>query len=161
MATKIRPATPADAELILQFIRELAVFEKAPDAVKATAEDLRRDGFGPQPRFESFIAEVEDRPAGFALIFYNYSTWEGSIGIHLEDLFVSPWARNKGVGRALIAAVTARAVEQRCSRLDLSVLQWNPARQVYRGLGFQCLSEWVSYRLEGEALHTLARQGRP
>jgi len=158
MATTVRPATPADAELILQFIRELAVFEKAPDAVKASAEDLRRDGFGPQPRFESFIAEVDDRPAGFALFFHNYSTWEGSIGIHLEDLFVSPWARGKGVGRALVAAVASRALERQCPRLDLSVLQWNPARQVYRNLGFHCMSDWVSYRLEGDALRAVAGQ---
>ena len=156
MTTTIRPAVPADAALILQFIRELATFEKAPEAVKATEEDLLRDGFGSQPRFESFIAEVDGRSAGFALFFHNYSTWEGCAGIHLEDLYVSPWARGKGVERALIEAVAARAAERRCPRLDLSVLHWNPAREVYQKLGFRALSDWVSYRLEGDALASLA-----
>lgn len=156
MTTTIRPAVAADAALILQFIRELATFEKAPEAVKATVEDLLRDGFGSQPRFESFLAEVDGRSAGFALFFYNYSTWEGCAGIHLEDLYVSPWARGKGVGRALIEAVSTRAAERRCPRLDLSVLHWNPAREVYRKLGFRALSDWVSYRLEGDALADLA-----
>ena len=159
MSTTIRPGTADDVDLILQLIRELAAFERAPDAVKATADDLRRDGFGPSPRFESLIAEVDGRPAGFALFFYNYSTWEGRCGVYLEDLFVSPWARGKGVGRALIAAIAARAVDQRCPRLDLSVLHWNPAREVYRRLGFRPLSDWVSYRLEDEALTHLAREG--
>ncbi len=156
MTTTIRSAAPADAALILQFIRELATFEKAPEAVRATVEDLLRDGFGSQPRFESFIAEVDGSSAGFALFFYNYSTWEGCTGIHLEDLYVSPWARGKGVGRALIEAVATRAAERRCTRLDLAVLHWNPAREVYQKLGFRALSDWVSYRLEGDALADLA-----
>ncbi|HOE48905.1 MAG TPA: GNAT family N-acetyltransferase [Polyangiaceae bacterium] len=156
MSITIRPATPDDVEFILQLIRDLATFEKAPDAVKATVEDLLRDGFGPHPRFESLIAQLDDRPAGFALYFYNYSTWEGTTGIHLEDIFVLPWARGHGVGRALIGAVAMRAKERRCPRLDLSVLHWNPAREVYRKLGFVPLSERVSYRLEGEALSQLA-----
>lgn len=157
MTTTIRPAVSSDAALILQFIRELATFEKAPEAVKATVEDLLRDGFGPQPRFESFIAEVNGRSAGFALFFYNYSTWEGCAGIHLEDLYVSPWARGKGVGRALLEAVAARAAERHCPRLDLSVLHWNSARDVYQKLGFRALNDWVSYRLEGDAIAALAQ----
>ena len=99
--TVIRPATIADVPLILDFIRRLAEYEREPDAVVATEDDLRRDGFGPAPKYRCVIAEWESRPAGFAFFFYNYSTWRGRPGIYLEDLFVLPEMRGHGIGKAL------------------------------------------------------------
>ncbi len=115
----IRAATPADIPVILDLIRSLAAYERDPDAVKTTEADLLRDGFGEQPCFECLIAENgegEERgqPAGFALYFYNYSTWRGRSGIHLEDLFVLPRFRGQGIGKALLARVAARAAERGC-----------------------------------------------
>lgn len=155
----VRPAVEADAPVILAFIRELAEFENEPDAVKATVTDLRRDGWGERPVFEAFIAELDGVPVGFALTFRNYSTWEGRHGIFVEDLYVRTEARRHGVGRRLLAAVARRAVEQGCRRVDLNVLDWNPARSFYTALGFRHLQEWLPYRLSGEALGALAGEG--
>ena len=155
----VRPAVEADAPVILAFIRELAVFENEPDAVKATEADLRRDGWGERPVFEAMIAELDGAPVGFALTFRNYSTWEGRHGIFVEDLYVRPDARRHGVGRRLLAAVARRAVEQGCRRVDLNVLDWNPARGFYAALGFRHLEEWLPYRLAGDALGALAAEG--
>ncbi|NYZ15730.1 GNAT family N-acetyltransferase [Azospirillum sp. RWY-5-1] len=152
----VRPAVEADAPVIPAFIRELAVFENEPDAVKATEADLRRDGWGERPVFEAMIAELDGAPVGFALTFRNYSTWEGRHGIFVEDLYVRPEARRHGVGRRLLAAVARRAVEQGCRRMDLNVLDWNPARGFYAALGFRHLEEWLPYRLTGDALGVLA-----
>jgi GNAT superfamily N-acetyltransferase len=154
----VRLATPADVETILAFIKGLAAFEHEPDAVKATVDDLRRDGFGEHPRFETLIAEQDEQPVGFALFFPTYSTWEGRPGIHLEDIFVVEHVRGHGVGRKLMAALAALAVARGCARLELSVLHWNPAREFYHHLGMGHLQEWLPYRLSGEALRRLAAE---
>jgi len=154
----VRPATTADVETILTFIKGLAAFEKEPDAVKTTAADLLRDGFGVNPKFEALIAEQGGQPVGFALFFPTYSTWEGRSGIHLEDLFVVEEARGCGVGRKLMSALAALAVARGCARLELSVLHWNPAREFYHRLGMGHLAEWLPYRLSGEALRALAAE---
>ena len=154
----IRAATPADIPAILDLIRALATYERAPDAVKTTEADLLRDGFGEQPCFECLIAENgEGQPAGFALYFYNYSTWRGRSGIHLEDLFVSPRFRGQGIGKALLARVAARAAEQGCPRLQWDVLAWNQtAIDFYRGLGAEFLDEWRIMRVADEGIRSLA-----
>ncbi len=153
----IRAATAADIPLILDLIRALAAYEREPDAVKTTEADLLRDGFGPHPRFECLIAEAAGEAAGFALFFYNYSTWRGRAGIHLEDLFVHPRFRGQGIGKALLARVAARAAEQGCVRLQWDVLDWNQtAIDFYQGLGAKFLSEWRIMRVNDEAIHSLA-----
>ncbi len=153
----IRPATPADIPLILDLIRALAAYEREPDAVKATEADLLRYGFGEHPTFECLIAEVDGEAAGFALFFYNYSTWRGRPGIHLEDLFVYPRFRGHGIGKALLARVAARAAEQGCVRLQWDVLDWNQtAIDFYQGLGAKFLTEWRIMRVNDEAIHALA-----
>jgi GNAT superfamily N-acetyltransferase len=171
----IRPATPADAPQILTFIRELAIYEREPDAVLATEADLLRDGFGlaqdavttlvptQAPRFQCVIAEVEDAgervAAGFALYFTSYSTWLGHHGIRLEDLYVTPARRGQGIGKALLAYLARIAVDQGCPRLEWDVLAWNqPAIDVYEAIGATTLTEWRIMRLSGEALQTLPRQ---
>jgi GNAT superfamily N-acetyltransferase len=171
---QIRPATPADIPEILAFIRELAEYEHEPASAQATPADLLRDGFGPTPRFHCLLAEWfeptpigngerttdnEQRlpPAGFALYFHNYSTWRGNAGIFLEDLFVRPAFRGRGIGKALIAAVAAIAVAEDCSRFEWAVLDWNtPAIDFYRSLGAIPLSEWTTMRLSGPPLAALA-----
>ncbi|MGE0713205.1 MAG: N-acetyltransferase family protein [Planctomycetota bacterium] len=157
----MRRARVDDVEQILALIRELADYEREPDAVRATPDDLRRDGFGPDPAFEALLAEVEgEGVVGLALYFGNYSTWEGRRGIYLEDLYVRPAARRRGVGRALLAALAAEVRRRGGARLDLSVLDWNqPARDVYAALGFEHKHDWRPYRLEGAALERLAAEG--
>ena len=153
----IRPATPADVPTILRFIRELATYEREPDAVLATEADLLRDGFGPTPRFWALIAEHDGAPAGFALYFTSYSTWRGHHGIRLEDIYVTPSLRGKGIGKALLVRLAQIAVEQGCPRLEWDVLEWNaPAIAVYERLGAEILTEWRIMRLSGDALQTLA-----
>jgi len=155
----VRPATPADVPAILNFIRELATYERAPDAVVATEADLLRDGFGPTPRFNAIIADYDGAPAGFALYFTSYSTWRGHHGIRLEDLYVTPSLRGKGIGKALLASVARVAVEQGCPRLEWDVLDWNaPAIAVYESIGAHILTEWRIMRIADEALQALADQ---
>ncbi|HUA90927.1 MAG TPA: GNAT family N-acetyltransferase [Terracidiphilus sp.] len=157
MATTIRPATATDVPLILGFIRALAAYERAPDAVVATEDGLLRDGFGPHPYYECLIAEYDGKPAGFALYFYNYSTWMGRPGIYLEDLFVHPELRGHGIGKALLQRVAAVAVEKGCQRLQWEVLDWNtPAIDFYAAMGAEFLDEWRNVRVGGEALKRLA-----
>jgi len=153
----IRPAAPADIPHILAFIRELAEYERAPASAIATEADLLRDGFTEPRRFHCLIAEWQNAPAGFALYFYNYSTWRGHAGIYLEDLFVRPPFRGKGIGKALLAAVAAIAVAEGCPRLEWAVLDWNtPAIDFYHSLGATPMSEWTIMRLAGDALDRLA-----
>ena len=160
MITVIRRATAADAAQILEFIRALAAFERAPDAVTATEEGLIRDGFGAHPFFQCLIADYDGHPAGFALYFFNYSTWVGRPGIYVEDLFVLPHFRRKGIGRELLRQVAAIAIENGCQRLQWEVLDWNtPAIDFYRDLGAEFLDEWRNVRLSGEALRRLATYG--
>jgi GNAT superfamily N-acetyltransferase len=153
----IRPATPTDVPIILHFIRELALYEREPDAVIATESDLLRDGFGPTPRFRCLIADLNDTAVGFALYFTSYSTWLGHHGIRLEDLYVTPAHRRQGIGKALLAALARIAVDEGCPRLEWDVLTWNqPAIDVYEALGATTQTEWRIMRLTGNALHSLA-----
>jgi GNAT superfamily N-acetyltransferase len=154
----IRPARATDCALLLAFVRELAEYEKQPRDVVAAEADLLRDGFGPRPRFEAVIAEWEGQPAGFALWFYNYSTWAGRHGLYLEDLYVRPAHRGRGIGKALLAHLARVAVEQDCARFQWQVLDWNtPSIRFYEALGARSLPEWITMRVEGAALATLGR----
>jgi GNAT superfamily N-acetyltransferase len=158
----IRPATPNDIAEILAFIRELADYECEPASAVATHADLLRDGWGSTPRFHCLIATWQDQPAGFALYFYNYSTWRGHAGIYLEDLFVRPAFRGRGIGKALLSAIAAVAVAEGCPRLEWAVLDWNtPAIDFYNSLGATPMSEWTTMRLSGDALAHLAQANRP
>jgi GNAT superfamily N-acetyltransferase len=141
----IRPAVADDCGLILQFIRELALYEKAPDAVVATEAQLRTFGFGPQRHFEALIAELDGAPAGMALFHPRFSTWTGTPTVFLEDLYVTEAARGHGVGRRLMARLAAIALQRGWGRIDFHVLDWNPARGFYRKLGFDHLEEWLRY----------------
>jgi GNAT superfamily N-acetyltransferase len=155
--SSIRAAEAADVPLILQLIQELAEYEREPQAVVATEQDLIRDGFGERPLFQCLIAEEDGRPVGFALYFFNYSTWRGRPGIHLEDLFVRPAFRGQGIGKALLVRVAAVAVENQCSRFQWDVLDWNQtAIDFYESLGAKFLSEWRIMRVSGKALAVLA-----
>lgn len=157
---RIRPAEQSDAALILAFVRELAEYEREPQAAVATEADLLRDGFGPQPRFHCLIAEWNHAPAGFTLFFYNYSTWEGRAGIYIEDLFVRPAFRKQGIGRALFASLAQRAIEEKLSRIVWQVLDWNqPAIDFYNSLGAQPAAEWQTMRLSGDAICAVAATG--
>lgn len=157
MALTIRPAVPADAPQILAFIRALAAYEREPDAVFATEQDILLHGFGPQPYFSCLIAELDGQPAGFALYFFNYSTWLGRPGLYLEDLFVPPELRGRGIGRALLQRVAAAALQHGCQRLQWEVLDWNtPAIDFYRAMGAEFLDEWRNVRVSGDALTRLA-----
>ena len=160
MATTIRAATEADVPQILAFIRALAAFEREPDAVTATEEGLLRDGFGPNPIYYCLIADRDGQPAGFALYFFNYSTWKGCPGIYLEDIFVHPEFRGLGIGKALLQQVAAIAVQKGCPRLQWEVLDWNtPAIDFYKAMGAEFLDEWRNVRVSGEALDRLASVG--
>src|SRR5579863_156946 len=153
----IRPATIHDVPLILQFIRDLAAYEREPDAVSATEADLIRDGFGERPEFRVVIAEWDGEPAGFALFFHNYSTWEGRPGLYLEDLFVRPEFRGKGIGKALLVHLARLAREEHCARFVWQVLDWNaPSIAFYESMGARFIQEWRTMRVEGEALQRLA-----
>jgi GNAT superfamily N-acetyltransferase len=156
----IRKAERRDVPQMLEFIRELAKYEREPHAVVATEEDLLRDGFGDAPRYFCLVAEWEGEPAGFAFYFHTYSTWLGRWGLYLEDLFVRPQFRGKGIGKALLVELARIAVREKCGRINWQVLDWNrPAIEFYRGLGARMLTEWETFRLAGEALERLARDG--
>lgn len=156
-AILIRSATVADAPLILELIRALAEYERLTHEVSATEEALRLTLFGAQPYAQALIAECGDAAAGFALYFHNYSTFLAKPGIYLEDLFVRPEQRGKGVGKALLARLAQRAVERGCGRLEWAVLDWNePAIRFYQSLGAQRLTDWTVNRVTGTALAQLA-----
>jgi GNAT superfamily N-acetyltransferase len=158
---KIRLATPNDVPQILAYIRELALYEREPDAVLATEASLLRDGFGSTPRFQCVIAELGEKPAGFALYFTSYSTWLGHHGIRLEDLYVTPSLRGQGIGKALLSHLARMAVEQGCPRLEWDVLTWNqPAIDVYEAIGATTQTEWRIMRLSGYALTNLAFESK-
>jgi GNAT superfamily N-acetyltransferase len=156
----VRFAEPADAGLVLQLIHELAVFERAPDAVVATEADLIRHGFSPERKFEAILAFLDGEPAGLAVFHSRFSTWLGRPGMYLVDLYVRPEARRCGVGRRLMARLAAIAVERGWGRIDFQVLDWNPARDFYARLGLQHLGEWLRYGGDGEVLRRLAAEDR-
>jgi len=158
----IERATAADAPLILDLIRELAAYEKMSGDVVATETGLREALFGPVPGAEVLIARSDGRPAGFALFFHNFSTFVGRRGLYLEDLFVRPEFRRRGIGRRLLVELAAIAVARGCGRFEWSVLDWNqPAIEFYKQLGATPLTEWTIFRVAGDALTTLAAQSTP
>jgi len=153
----IRAATPADRDLVFAFIRDLAEYERLLDDVVATPDDVARALFAPHPRVFCDLAEWNGEPAGFALWFYNYSTFRGRHGIYLEDLFVKPAFRGKGIGKALLAHLAKRAVAEGCARVEWWVLDWNePSIKFYESLGAIPMEEWTVFRLTGDALKRLA-----
>lgn len=153
----IRPATPADTDTLLRFIRELAVFEKAGHEVLATPEHLQRTLFAPQPAVFGLVCERAGEAIGFAVYFFNYSTWQGQHGLYLEDLYITPQQRGVGAGKAMLSHLARIAVERDCGRFEWSVLDWNtPAIDFYDSLQAQPQSEWIRYRLTGVALQQLA-----
>ena len=156
----IRKAEPRDVPVLLELIRALAEYEKEPKAVVATEEDLLRDGFWQEPRYFCLVAEWNGEVAGFAFYFHTYSTWLGKWGLYLEDLFVRPQMRGKGIGKALLVELARIAVREKCGRVNWQVLDWNrPAIEFYESLGAKMLTEWETFRLTGEALERLARDG--
>ena len=158
---RIRLATADDTRLLLHLIRELAAYERAPNAVVATEEDLRRYGFGPERQFEALLAFLDGEPAGLALSIPGFSTWLGRPGMYFEDLFVTQEARGKGIGRRLMTRLAAIAVERGWERIDFQVLDWNPAPGFYRQLGFEHLGEWLRYSGDAAALRRLAAEDLP
>ncbi len=160
MALRIASATERDLSLILSFIKKLAEYEKLSHVVVAT-EDLLRDAlFGPRPVAEVIIAYWDDEPVGFALFFHNFSTFLGRRGIYLEDLFVDPPHRGKGIGKALLVQLAKIAKERNCGRFDWAVLDWNkPSIEFYKSLGAVPLDDWTLFRLTGDALDRLAASG--
>jgi GNAT superfamily N-acetyltransferase len=158
----IRPATAADVPAILALIRELALYEREPDAVVATEDDLLRDGFGPSPAFEVLLADWNGETIGFALYFFTFSTWRGRRCLYLEDLFVQPQHRGRGAGLALMRALAREAVARDCPRFCWQVLDWNePAIAFYERLGAKFQREWLTVRLEGDDLAALAASAAP
>jgi diamine N-acetyltransferase len=157
MSLLIRDAARADAPLIVQLIRELALYERAPDAAKAGVADIEKALFGANPKVHALIAEWNGEAAGFAVYFFNFSTWTGKHGVYLEDLFVREAARGQGIGKALLVRLAAIARDNDCARLEWSVLDWNePAIRFYTSLGAKAMKEWTVYRVEGAGLETLA-----
>jgi GNAT superfamily N-acetyltransferase len=155
----IRPARPEDSETIASLIRELATYECLAHEAKATADDIRRNLFGPRPFAEALIAEVAAEAVGFALFFHNFSTFRGLPGLYLEDLFVRPECRGLGIGKALLATLARLAVERDCGRLEWAVLDWNePAIGFYRSLGAVPMNEWTVFRVTDKALAELANR---
>jgi GNAT superfamily N-acetyltransferase len=154
----IRTAAKTDVPLILEFIRELAEYERDPLAAVATEADLLRDGFeSAQPKFRVVIAEWNGQAAGFAFYFFNYSTWMGRPGLYLEDLFVRPAFRGKGIGKSLMQHLAEIALEENCYGMRWQVLDWNtPAIDFYDSLGGKVLKEWLTVRVMGEDLKKLA-----
>lgn len=154
---EIRPATAADAQLILDFIIELAVYERAKHSVVTSVDEISVTLFGLDAKAYALICTVDGVPAGYAVYFYNYSTWLGRNGIWLEDVYVTPACRGRGAGKALLKHVANIAVRENCGRFEWSVLDWNtPAIEFYEALGAQPLDEWTIYRLTGAALRQLA-----
>jgi len=156
-ALLIRKAQPRDCALILRFVRDLALYEKALEEVMATEADLHKLLFAEHPRVFALICEIDGEAAGFALYFYNFSSWLGRLGLYLEDLYVDPAQRGRGAGKALLQHLARQAVAEGCGRFEWNVLDWNePAIQFYESFGARPQSEWVGYRLTGKALEDFA-----
>jgi len=155
-ASTIRPATIADVPVILQLIRDLATYERAPDEVTATEEQLIDVLFGERPAAEVLLVFEKNVPVGFAVFFHNFSTWLGRPGLYLEDLFVRPEHRGKGYGRALLVELAKVAQKRGCGRMEWAVLDWNePAIQFYRKLGANPMNEWTVFRLTRDGIAKL------
>lgn len=155
----LRKAEPGDVALILEYVRELALHVGEPDQAVATEADLRAALFGERPYVWALMAEWEGRPAGFALWFLQFSTWEGKPSLYLDDLFVRPEFRGRGIGKALLNRLAAIALERGCTRFQWSVLEWNvSAIAFYEAVGARILKELLTCRVEGEALRALARE---
>lgn len=156
-AIQIRPAQPTDIDHIYQQIVELAVYEKEPDAVKTNPEQLAVALFGEQAKAFALICDVDGEMAGYAIYFYNFSTWLGQYGIFLEDLYITPEFRGCGAGKALLKHLAQKAVAENCGRFEWNVLDWNkPAIDFYESFGAEPQSEWLGYRLTGDALKAFA-----
>lgn len=154
----IRKATADDAGLILGFITDLAIYEKAEEEVVATESDIRNSLFGSDSVASAIICSIDNDPVGFAVYFLNYSTWLGKYGLFLEDLYVSPRYRGSGAGKALLKHLAKIALSKDCGRFEWNVLDWNkPAIKFYQSLGAKPQDEWVGYRLTGHALEELAK----
>ncbi len=153
----IRAVRADEVELVLAFVRELAEYERLAHEVTATAQDLRAALFGARPYAEAVIGCIDGQPCGFALYFHNFSTFVGKPGLYLEDLYVRPAARGRGLGSHMLAWLARLALERGCGRFEWSVLDWNePALKVYRGLGARAADDWTLHRVTGEALLQLA-----
>ena len=157
MNITIRPSHREDAALILRFITELAIYEKAGDQVAATVESIEASLFGEDSPARALICEVDGEPAGYAVYFFNYSTWQAKKGLYLEDLYISPAMRGVGAGKYLLQQLAAIAVDNGCGRFEWSVLDWNqPAIDFYLSIGAQPQDEWVRYRMTGSPLRDFA-----
>ncbi|MFP6860236.1 GNAT family N-acetyltransferase [Pseudomonas sp.] len=158
MPLNIRPATAEDAALILRFITDLAIYEKAEHEVKTDAAEIEASLFGPDSSTRALICEHEGQPIGYAVYFFNYSTWLGKHGLYLEDLYVSPEKRGVGAGKALLRHLAQLAVAKGCGRFEWAVLDWNqPAIDFYQSFGARPQDEWTTYRLTGQALLDFAQ----
>lgn len=151
--------TPQDVPLVVSYIKELAEYERDPDAAVATADDILHFAFSDHPLIHVVMAEWEGKPAGFALWFYNFSTWEGKAGIYLEDLYIRPEYRRNGIGKALLIHLARVAVQNNCTRFVWQVLDWNePSINFYRQMGAKTMDAWLTCRVEKESLVELANQ---
>ena len=152
----VRPATIKDVGLLHRFSVDLATYEDEPHAVTSTPDTLARDGFGRDPQFAALIAERGETAVGYVLYTFNYSVWTAARGIFIEDIWVVPGERRGGVARALMQALAQECAARGYKRIDLNVLDWNPARAFYEKLGFKWIRNWLPCRLSGEALEKLA-----
>lgn len=158
MSITIREAVANDAKTIYDFINELAIYEKEPDAVKTTVEETKEKIFGEKSTVKAIICEENAIAIGMAVYFYNYSTWLGKNGIYLEDLYVSESKRGLGAGKAMLKYLAKKALEENCGRFEWSCLDWNtPSRNFYESIGAKSQDEWIGYRLEGESLINFAK----
>ena len=157
MPLKIKEAIPKDSQTIFDFIMELAIYEKLPNAVKTTVKEIKNSIFSPNSTVKALICEEDGKAIGYAVYFYNYSTWLGKNGIYLEDLYVNESKRGKGAGKAMIKYLAKKAISENCGRFEWACLDWNtPSREFYESLGAVALNEWIGYRLEGETLEKFA-----
>ena len=149
----IRDAKVEDSQAILDFITDLAIYENAKEEVKTNVEQIKESIFGDNSTVKALICEENNIPIGFAVYFYNYSTWLGKNGICLEDLYVSEEKRGKGVGKAILKHLVKKAYDEGCGRVEWSCLDWNtPSREFYESIGAVSQDEWIGYRLEGDAI---------
>ena len=157
----VRPVRPSDVPAVVAMVHELADFERAADQCRLTADQLTGVLFDEPTVFGHVAVDADDEPVGFALWFLNFSTWTGTSGIHLEDLYVRPRARGTGAGGALLAALAEICVRRGYQRLEWVMLDWNPAAEFYAAIGATVTSDWLPYRLAGDALHRLAERASP